>query len=219
MVRLDGPSGKVTGAVWADGARGAVGIYPSFTPPSPLSVTSLLGVGGGATGICGLGLVGSLVSTLNATLSGLNDLVSGLLSLEQVRYWDGTADGSTTSPGGCSLLKSKLDDMTPAQLLDFYATGGNQTVITTIHRTRASILSAWGPWTTKTTSTVAVPVLLTNALPSVVTEVAGLLGGGTPYTAVQYNDAAVNNARTDITQGAAPVVGTYRNVASIAPSA
>jgi hypothetical protein len=218
VVRLDGPSGKVTGAVWADGARGAVGIYPSFTPATP-SVTSLLGLGGGATGICGLGVVGSLVSTLNSTLSGLNDLVSGLLSLEQVHYWDGTAAGATTAPGGCSLLKSKLDDMTPAQLLDFYATGGSQTVITTIHRTRASILSPWSAWTTKTTSTVAVPALLTSALPSVLNEVAGLLGAGTPYTAVTYNDAAVQNATTNITQGASPVVGTYRNVASIAPPA
>ena len=34
VVRIDGNAGKVTGSVWADGAGGAVGIYPSLLPPS-----------------------------------------------------------------------------------------------------------------------------------------------------------------------------------------
>ncbi|CAN5274766.1 hypothetical protein BH20ACT16_BH20ACT16_04890 [soil metagenome] len=214
VVRIDGPNGKVTGSVWADGAGGAVGIYPSLSSPSS---ASLLGVGDPTTGICGIGVVGSLVTTLDATLAGLSSLVSGLLSTEEVRYWDGTADGSVTSPGGCAQLKAQLGVKSSNELLDLYAGGKTQNVVTTIHRTRANILSAWGPWVTKTTSTVNFPTLLTSTLPSVLSQVTGLLGAGS-YTAIQY-DGVVADARATLTQGAAPVVGTYRNVASIAPAA
>ena len=204
VVRIDGNLGRVKGSVWADGAGGAVGIYPSLTP-SNVSNASLLALGHATTGICGVSGVDSLVTTLDSTLNSLLSTVTSLLSLEEVRYPDGT----TTSPGGCALLKSKLSTLTTSQLLDLYGSGGNQTLVTTIHRTRTSILSSWSAWTTKTTSTVAFPVVV----PSIATQLGGLLGGTlNGYTAIQYDSATVSNASARINHGAAPIVGTYRNV-------
>lgn len=204
VVRIDGNLGKVKGSVWADGAGGAVGIYPSLTP-SNVTNASLLALGDATTGICGLSGVSSLVTTLNSTLTSLLSSVTGLLSLEEVRYPDGT----TTKPSGCTLLKSRLSSLTSSQLMDLYGTGGNQTVVTTIHRTRTSILSSWSAWSTKTTSSLAFPVVL----PSVASDLGGLLGQTlSGYTAIQYDSATVSNASAQISQGAAPIVGTYRNV-------
>ena len=205
VVRIDGSAGKVKGSVWADGAGGAVGIYPPPVTPSAVTNTSLLNLGDATTGICGVSGVSTLVNTLDTTLTSLLSTVTGLLSLEQVRYPDGT----TTKPSGCTLLKSKLNTLTSSQLMDLYGAGGNQTVVTTIHRTRSSILSSWSAWSTKTTSTLALP----SVLPSVATDLGGLLGATlNGYTAIQYDSATVSNASAKIKQGASPIVGTYRNV-------
>ena len=210
VVRIDGNLGKVVGSVWADGAGGSVGIYPRLFP-SNVSSSSLLNLGDVTTGICGIPGVSALVNTLNSTLGSLLGLVTGLLSLEQVRYWDGTPDGTTTAPGGCALLKSQLSSLTSSQLIDLYANGKpDQAVVTTIHRTRPTILSPWpSTWTTKTTSSLAFPVVL----PAVAEGLAGLLGATlNGFTAIQYDADVVGKASAKINQGAAPLVGTYRNV-------
>jgi hypothetical protein len=210
VVRIDGNAGKVTGSVWTDGAAGAVGIYPSLTPTS-VSTASLINVGDVTTGVCGIPGVTTLVNTLTSTLNGLLNLVTGLLTNEQVRYPNGAS-----SPTGCDLLKTQLGSLTSSQLLDLYAGGGSQTIVTTEHRTRANILAPWGPWTTNTTSTVAFPNVLTSALPSVVSQVSGLVGATlNNYTAITYDAPTVSNATSSIAQGAGPVVGTYRNVAPL----
>jgi hypothetical protein len=221
VVRIDGNAGKVTGSAWADGAGGAVGIYPSLNP-SGASNSSLLAVGG-ATGVCGLPVVGPVVSALNTTLAGVGALVGNLLGAtlgpqEDVRYPNGA-----TAPTGCDLLQAQLGTLTSSQVLSLYGSGGTQTVVTSEHRTRTCKTSlvvcitwnAWSGWSTRDTSTVTLPPLLQGASSSAVSQLGGLLAGTlTNYTAIQYDSATVARATAAVAHGAAPVVGTYRNLNS-----
>jgi Tfp pilus assembly protein PilX len=222
VVRIDGNAGKVIGAVWADGAGGAVGIYPSLVP-SNVSNTSLLGVGSATTGICGLSAVASTLTTLNTALTGVTGLLGTTLSLvtgikEEVRYPNGAS-----APTGCDLLKNKLGTLTSSELINLFGTGATHSVPTSERRTQTctarNILglcttwSAWSAWSTKTSSSVPVTALLTGASPSVVAQLSGLLGGLlNNYTAITYDEDTVADAAAQINRGAAPIVGTYRNV-------
>lgn len=222
VVRIDGNAGKVIGAVWSDGAGGAVGIYPSLTP-SNVSNTSLLGVGSATTGICGLPAISSTLTALNSTLTGLSSLVGNTLAIlgggvqEQVRYPNGAS-----APTGCDLLKNKLGTLTTSELINLFGTSSTQAVVVSERRTRSctayflglcTTWGAWSAWSTRDTSSVPVSALLTGASPSVVAQLSGLLGGLlNNYTAITYDETTVENAAAQINQGAAPIVGTYRNV-------
>jgi hypothetical protein len=224
VVRIDGNSGKVTGSVWADGAGGAVGIYPSLSPSS-VSTAALLGVGDVTTGVCGLPAVSGLLTTVNGALTTVGTLVGNILALtsttqEEVRY----PGGAASAPTACSLLQGKLGSLTSSQLLDLFGTASSQAIVTSEHRTRTCktfvvvclAWNNWSGWSTRDTSTVALPALLGGATASVVNQLGGLIGNTlTNYTAIQYDAATVANAAAAITQGAAPVVGTYRNVSAI----
>ncbi|HVF78557.1 MAG TPA: hypothetical protein VNA28_09685 [Solirubrobacteraceae bacterium] len=226
VVRIDGNNGKVIGSVWADGAGGAVGIYPALSPSS-VSSSALLAVGSAATGVCGLPAAGAALTSLDTAISGITGLVGNTLSPltgveEQVRY-----PGGGSAPTGCSLLQGTLGGLPSSDLLDQFGVGDTYSVITSEHRTRTckrNVLNlcilgqwnGWSEWTTRDTSTVALPALLTGASAADISELGGLVGSTlTSYTAIQYDAATVANAAAAITQGAAPVVGTYRNVASI----
>lgn len=224
VVRIDGNAGKVIGSVWADGAGGAVGIYPALSPAS-VSSSSLLAVGSATTGICGLPAAGAALTTLSSALSAITGLVGNTLSPvtgveEQVRY-----PGGGGAPTACSLLQGKLGGLTSSELLNLFGTASTQSIVTSERRTRTcktyfllvcTIWNGWSDWTTRDTSTVTLPALLTGAPSSAVSQFGGLLGNTlTNYTAVQYDAATVANASALMTQGAGPVVGTYRNVASI----
>lgn len=219
VVRIDGNAGKVTGSVWADGAGGAVGIYPSLNP-SGASTSSLLSIGDPQTGICGLPVLGPVLNSLDTTLNGLASLVGNILggligTQEQVRY-----PGGGSAPTGCDLLRAKLGTLTSSQVLDLFGSGGSQNVVVSEHRTRNCVLLSCGPWSawsTRDSTTFSLPALLTGASPSVVAQLAGVLGATlNNYTAIQYDDDVVSNAAVDVTHGAGPVIGTYRNVSSIA---
>jgi len=224
VVRIDGNSGHVTGSVWADGAGGAVGIYPAL-PTSSVPSSSLLGVGSATTGVCGLPAVGAALTTVNSALTGITNLVGSVLSLtastqEEVRY-----PGGGPAPSACSLLQGTLGGLSSGQLLDLFGSASTQSIVTSEHRTRTCktyvllVCTAWNPWsawTTRDTSTVALPALLSGASSSVVSQLGGLLGSTlTNYTAVTYDAATVANSAAVMKQGAAPVVGSYRNVGSI----
>lgn len=224
VVRIDGNNGKVVGSVWADGAGGAVGIYPAL-PTSSVASSSLLGLGDATTGICGLPAVGAALTTVNSALTSVANLVGTVLALtastqEEVRY-----PGGGPAPSPCSLLQGTLSGLSSGQLLDLYGTASSQTVVTSERRTRTCktyfllVCTAWNPWSgwsTRDTQTVALPALLTGASSSVVGQLGSLLGSTlTNYTAIQYDAATVTNSSATLTQGAAPVVGTYRNVASV----
>jgi hypothetical protein len=221
VVRIDGNAGHVVGSVWADGAGGAVGIYPSLTP-SAVSNSSLLGLGDTTSGICGLPAVSNTLTTLNTALTQVGTLLGNTLAIlggkqEQVRYPNGAS-----APTGCDLLKNKLGTLTTSQLINLFGTGSTQSVVVSEHRTRSctatflGLCTAWGPWSdwsARDTQSVPVTALLTGASPSVVAQLSGVLGGLlNDYTAITYDSDAVENASLDINQGAAPLVGTYRNV-------
>ena len=224
VVRIDGNTGHVTGSVWADGAGGSVGIYPSLNLGGTGPNASLLAVGGDA-GICSLPVLGTILNTLGTTLAGLTGVVGNILPLltgvqEQVRYPNG---GS--APTGCDLLKGQLGGLTTSQLLNVFGSGGSATVVLSERRTRTCTTlaalcalnpSLWGPWSgwsTRDSAAVTVPALLSTGTPSVIEQVAGVLGATlNNYTAITYDTAAVANASAQITQGAAPVIGTYRNL-------
>lgn len=221
VVRIDGNAGKVIGSVWADGAGGAVGIYPSLMP-SNVSNSSLLGVGDATTGICGLSAVSSTLTTLNSALTGISSLVGNTLAIlggtqEQVRYPNGAS-----APTGCDLLKNKLGTLTTSELINLFGTGSTQSVVVSERRTRTctayflglcTTWGAWSAWSPRDTSSVPVTALLTGASPTVVAQLSGVLGGLlNNYTAITYDADAVENAAAQINQGAAPIVGTYRNV-------
>jgi hypothetical protein len=220
VVRIEGNAGKVTGSVWADGAGGAVGIYPSFNTSS-VNVNSLLGVGNVTTGICGIPIVGTALSGVTSLLGGVLSLVGNILggligTQEEVRY-----PGGSSAPTSCDLLKGSLDNLTPDELLQLYnGTDPTPTVpiVVSEHRTRNCTLficGSWSAWSTRDSTTVTMPTLLTSALSSVVGQVSGLLGGTLgSFTAIQYSDAVVTNAAAQIPTGAGPVVGSYRNIGS-----
>ena len=119
----------------------------------------------------------------------------------------------------CELLQGNLASLTSSQTLDLFGSGGTRAVVTSEHRTRTCVLfscSAWSAWTTRDTSTVVLPPLLTGASSSVIDQLGGLLGSTlTNYTAVQYDAATVANSAVLMAQGAGPVVGTYRKVAPV----
>lgn len=223
VVRIDGNAGKVVGSVWADGAGGAVGIYPAL-PTSSVASSSLLGLGSATTGVCGLPALGAALTTIDSALTTVGTLVGSVLALtatsqEEVRY-----PGGGPAPSACSLLQGALSGLSSGQLLDLYGTASSQTVVTSERRTRTckSFLvvcltwNAWSGWTTRDTKTVALPALLSGASSTVIGELGSLLGSTlTNYTAIQYDAATVANSAAVLSQGAGPVVGSYRNVASV----
>lgn len=123
-VRIEYP-GKVTGAVWTDGAGGQVGLYPQ----AALSTQSLLTVGGN-DGICSVPAVGPLLNGIDSLLTTVTGLVENALTTvfdvvryertqTQHRYPDGIA-----KPTRCQLLKRTLGNLTTSQLIDLFRTGG-----------------------------------------------------------------------------------------------
>lgn len=225
VVRIKGNTGRVTGSVWADGAGGSVGIYPELTLTGTGPNSSLLALGG-TNGICSMPLVGPVLTTLGTTLSGLTGVVGSILPLvtgteEEVRYPNGAA-----APTGCDLLRNQLGGLTTSQLANVFGSGGTQTIVVSERRTRtcgallptgcALVPSLWGPWSawsTRNTQAVTIPALLSTGTPSLTEQVAGILGQTlSGYQAIAYDATAVTNAAAQISQGAAPVIGTYRNV-------
>lgn len=207
VVRIDGNTGKVTGSVWADGAGGTVGIYPSLTGQST-AAPALLG------NVCNIPVVGPLLSTLNSTLTGVGTLLGNVLSIatgvqEEVRYPNGSS-----SLTGCQALTNQLGTLTNSQLLNLFGTGGDVAVPVSEHRTRTcktwlllvcTAWNDWSAWSTKETQTVTLPALTSDvvgALTSVLTN----------YTAIQYDEAVVRAASVGFSVGGGPVSGTYRNV-------
>jgi len=215
VVRIDGNDGKVVGSVWADGAGGSVGIYPSLLPPATINNSSLLNLGGTTNALCSLPALSATLTTLNTTLTQVGTLLGNTLALlggvqEQVRYPNGAS-----SVDGCSLLATKLGTLTSSELLNLFATSSTQSVIVSEHRTRNCFVlcGAWSAWTTRDTANLPVQSLLTGASPAVIAQVTGLLGGLlNNYTAITYDSTVVDSAAANINQGAAPLVGTYRNV-------
>ncbi len=215
VVRIDGNLGKVVGSVWADGAGGSVGIYPTLLPPSAISNSSLVNLGGVTNAICGVPALSATLTTLNTTLTSVGTLLGNTLALlggvqEQVRYPNGAP-----SVTGCDLLATKLGTLTSSELLNLFAADTTQSVVVSEHRTRNCLVlcGAWSAWTTRDTSNLPVQSLLTGASPAVIAQVTGLLGGLlNNYTAITYDSTVVTNAAATINQGAAPLVGTYRNV-------
>lgn len=219
VVRIEGNTGKVTGSVWADGAGGQVGIYPKL---DILGVNSALNQSllnlGGPQGICGLPLVGPLLDTVGNVLDLVSGLLTDLLATRRMRYVDpATGLPTTTRPSGCAVLRRTLGGLTTSQLANLFGAGDSVPVLTAFEQTRPNLLTGWpSTWTPVTTATT-IPSLLQSGTPSLIEQVVGVLGQTlSGYTAVEYNEAVVSNAGTHISQGAAPIIGTYRNLAPAA---
>jgi hypothetical protein len=213
VVRIEGNSGSVTGQVWADGTGGQVGIYPTYAPDSATLVDAI----GGASGVCGVSGLASVLTSLTTTLTNILGAVGNILS------------GRTTRPPGnvsssaCALLKAELKKKTPADLLTLYQQGGNVSVQVSEHQGCFLVLCS-GPWTVDAQDykTVSIPANLGGTSDSLVAQLVSALDSTvksvtTPanhYAAITYNASVVNNAAAQLSIGAGPVVGTYRNIGS-----
>lgn len=230
VVRLEGNNGRVTGSVWADGAGGSVGIYPSLNlGGTNTSLNNLLVSLGGDQGICGLPLLGPVLDGLGQTVNGLTGVVGNLLTSllgttqvqEEVRY-----AGGASAPTGCGLLTSQLKGLGTSQLVNLFGSGGSEDIVISERRTRTRTCktwlvaclawnpySAWTGWATRDSQEVTLPALLNSGTPSLVEQVAGVLASTlNDYQAIVYDQDAVENAAIHISHGAAPEVGTYRNL-------
>lgn len=218
VVRVEGNSGKVTGSVWADGASGSVGIYPSFTPTTSDLITKI----GDSSGICGVASMGTVLNTLGSALNGVGALLGAIVGVKQVRY----PGGVSTQPDKCTLLKAALALKTPDQLEALYQGGGTVAVTISEHRTCSALIvlgacaGTWSGWSSDATdqTSVTIPPLLggTTSSNSLLGQLSSLLGTtlGNTYTAIQYDVSTVTNASVQLSTGAGPVVGTYRNIGS-----
>ena len=220
VVRVEGNSGQVVGSVWADGAGGQVGVYPSLASPDS---GALLQVGDAQTGICGVPVLGPVLTGLSSTLGGVLGAVGNLLGAvaggqEQVRYVDAQGNVLDNPPSDCQFLRNTLGALTSSSLLDLFGTGGTQSTVLTQHRTRKCVLlicGDWSDWTARDSVSFSVPALLTSGVPSVVGDVVGLLTSTlTNYQAITYDESVTKKARTAVTQGAGPVPGSFRSVAT-----
>ncbi|MGE4427448.1 MAG: hypothetical protein AB7G37_13445, partial [Solirubrobacteraceae bacterium] len=214
-VRIEYP-GKVTGAVWTDGAGGQVGLYPPGTAPTS---DALVNFGDG--GICALPVLGPVLDLVGGVLGGVLDLVGGVLELvvgvqTEVR----TVGGETTS---CGLLKRVLGNLTTSQLVSLFGTGAsNVSVPISEQRTRTCktwlvVCLTWNNWTAwgpRDSRSVNVRSLLENlAVPNVLNQLIGTLSGVLlDWTAVDRDIDAIRLAGVPMAAGAATVPGTYRNV-------
>jgi hypothetical protein len=222
VIRIEGNSGNVTGAVWVDGAGGQVGIYPKLGSPDS---GSLLQVGSATDGICGVPVLGPVLNGLSSTLGGIvglvGDLLGGLLgSQEQVRYVDANGNVVSAPPSNCEFMRGVLGSMTSSQLLDLFGTGGTRSGVYTQHRTRSCVLlicGSWSSWSTRDTVSFTLSSILQTGtqFASVVSDVVGLLTATlTNYQAITYDESLASNGSTQIRQGAGPVPGTFRSVAT-----
>lgn len=216
-IRIEQP-GKVTGAVWTDGAGGQAGLYPMASQPTK---TALLSVGG-EQGICSLPVLGPVVNALGQTLQGVLDFlgntVGGLLSGYQYRSVYGNMSG-------CDLMKGILGNLTTSQLIKVFGTGEtNKSVVVSERRkcTGPIVLGAcvgsFGPWEPAETKQFDIPSLLSNlAAPNVLDQVLGTLGATlTNWTAVDRNIDRIRLANVGMAVGSEPVPGTYRSVQPLA---
>jgi hypothetical protein len=197
VVRIQGNSGKVTGSVWADGAGGEVGIYPSLNS-SQTATTAVLG------GLCSNPLLAAALGTLNATLTTVTGLLNTLLGTERWRF-----PGGVSSTSGCQLLTNTLGTLTNSQLLTLFSNGGTVQVVTAEHQTRATILSPWpATWTPDPnyTKTISVPALTSDLINTLTATL-------TNYTAIKGDASVITNAKAPIPVGGGPDTGTYRNIA------
>lgn len=225
VVRIEGTKDTVTvtGSVWADGAGGQVGVYPPRLVDD-IDTRALTGVGDPTQGICGVPAVGPVLTALGTTLgkilSGVGNLLGAVAGQqEQVRYIDAQGRELAKSPTECEFLKMHLEKLQDDVLMDTYASGGTQGGVLTQQRSRYCLLlvcQEWGPWTTRDTVTFDLPPLLTaENLASVVRDVVSLLTATLRnYQGISYNAAVTAAASTAITQGAGPVPGSFRSVAT-----
>lgn len=216
-IRIEQP-GKVTGAVWTDGAGGQAGLYPTTSQPTNAALLNV----GGAQGICSLPVLGPVVNVLGQTLQGVLDFlgntVGGLLSGYQYR----SVYGNTS---GCDLLKGILGNLTTSQLIGVFGSGDANKSVVVSERRRCSgsvvlgaCLGTWGPWEPAETKQFDIPSLLSNlSAPTVLNQLLGTLGATlTNWTAVDRNIDRIRLANVGMAVGSEPVPSTYRSVQPLA---
>ncbi len=203
VVRIEGTSGKVKGAVWADGAAGAVGIYPSTS----LTSQSLIGSITDSSGVCGFNGIPSLVSGLTTTLNTILSNVTKILLGRNTRI-----PGANAGKGACQLLKEKLATYSVDDLTTLYKVGGTVSIQVSEHATCALlILCTSYSVDSQDIQNLVIPPVLGDS--GVVNQLGSMLGTlNNTYTAVEYDNAIVNASSASITTGAGPVIGTYANV-------
>ncbi|MDO9407195.1 hypothetical protein [Patulibacter sp.] len=223
IVRVDGP-GTVTGAVWADGAGGQVGIYPPYVSQSggAPSVLDILGAtrdtSSSTCSSAPVGLAG-VVSSVGSSLGGLLGNLLGILGIgESVVYT--LPDGSLITnqkPTGCQLLVAALKSQSAESLAKLLSDGGDLTI--TVQTTSTKCFLGCSTTTGSETTTVRIPAggQLTNSTggtpPNPVTGILGMVTSSlSGYQAIALDTAAVTRAGVVVTSGGSPVVGSYKNV-------
>lgn len=237
VIRIEGTGGSITGQAWADGAGGAVGIYPNYNNGTPLdsSKEALITAITDNSGICGTFNGGSVVNTLNSAVTTVTGLVGQVLgnvqlgSFTQTRYQPKPyqSGDSSNPPTGCDYLKRVLRTYTTAQLKTLATAGGSVAVPYREHSTRSCsganvlgvVVATCGGWSAYSSdagdaTTVAIPAgLSSNA--GIVSQLFTVLENETQsssYSAITYSSAINLAATASLTTGAGPVVGSFRNV-------
>jgi hypothetical protein len=226
VVRIDG--GTVSGAVWADGAGGRTGVYPPKL--GTLSTSDILVSTTDPNSPCAVPV--GLTGAVSSLTTGLGTFLGGTLNFLAGSYYT-LPDGSTQTykPDACQLLKIALTQVgktEPEKLAQLLIDGGKVTV--TVAKHSCVVLGAICTDSSSSTDvTIPAGTTISNTTGSGPTSVLGGIVGlltstiTTPkYQAIVYNaadaglsPAAATGSTVTLPQGAAPVIGTYRNVPSL----
>ncbi len=231
----DGSSTRVTGALWADGIRSKVGIYPGEQP------TTL----GGALGpllssvaapidntLCSLPVLGPLVNGLTNLLGGLLSVVTGGTAEAHLPAGASGPPTGDASSQACGLVKAVVGGLgnLPGLSSLISANGGGGNVGYTYDRWQKCIPGVlnlfcagqnmnWHKVGTGTdTATLPAGLLqdLLNSGPVAnLQQLLNSLGGNTPTMLVRRTDY-IRAAAVRVPDNAAIVGGSFRNVAPLA---
>ncbi|MEV4418804.1 hypothetical protein AB0L40_02370 [Patulibacter sp. NPDC049589] len=228
VVHIQRP-GTVTGAVWADGARGQVGIYPGQLTPTPGELAGDIAdqvttpTTCASSGLLG-GLLGGVTSLLNNVLSGLGNAVFG-------GYEYRAAPGSPTA---CDGLNTALASLDPATLIGRLTGSGVPVTIQVAQRKRVCGLTDYlfgngaacdaeaalgfqnysgtpSGAPAAGTANVVLPNLLGPG--GILSPVSNLLTGlQNDYTGISRNEETIIRSGILLPDSASVLPGTFRNV-------
>lgn len=232
VIRIEGIGGSVTGQVWADGAGGAVGLYPNYSNVASTSKEDLIKAITDTAGICGTYNGGTVINGLNSAVSNVLGLVGQVLgnvqlgAFTQTKYQPIPSQTGESNPAtGCDYLKRVLRAYDVPTLETLARSGGSVVVPYRQHATRsctgANVLGvvvancgAWTAWSSDATDsqTVVIPQNLpsdTGILSQVLSVVNAI---NSNYTAITYDPTVTAAAIANLTTGAGPTAGSFRSV-------
>ncbi|WP_026911843.1 hypothetical protein [Patulibacter minatonensis] len=225
VVRVEA-GGQVRGAVWADGAGGQVGLYPTALSTNS-SVTGALLQNLDST-LCSSGAANGLVASL-ANLVG--NLLTGVLNAVGTGNQEQLVPTGSAVPSGapptsttqaCGLFQGTLKALAPSSLTSFLGVGGT-TPVGYEKYTRSCLLFICSAWTKVSSTTVLslvnpandqslISQLLgtTGTLNAVVNALGATLSNSPPLVIRDATEIA--KAKAPVSDSTTVVSGTFRSV-------